>query len=421
MSKIRNIRKKILLLCGSLLFGLFVSELMLWVCSVSHPLPYTPDPFCGTRLRANFSGLFTKEGKAYVETNSAGHRDVERVVSKPADTIRIAVLGDSFAEALQVDASETFWSLLESQFEDEKPWGDKKVEVLNFGVSGYGTAQELQMLRNYVWRYDPDYVMLAFFSGNDVVDNSATLRGGQVKPYYTIVADQLVLDESFKELDAYQAGHSSLTKFKVWCINHSRLLQLANVWKDALQNGNKPKGRFAELVELGLDPKIYVAPETDDWKAAWEVTFRLLQEMNAEVKSRGAKFSVVSLSNAIQVDPDIQKRKEFIEEHGIENLYFADKKVEGFCRAESIPCLTLAPKLSQAVVQHQLETDSPLFLHGFSNTSLGSGHWNEKGHALAAQLIFQSLLQWYPNRLADRINEGSDDAAAKDRNEPNDR
>jgi hypothetical protein len=30
-------------------------------------------------------------------------------------------------------------------------------------------------------------------------------------------------------------------------------------------------------------------------------------------------------------------------------------------------------------------------LHGFANTQLGGGHWNERGHALAAELITERL------------------------------
>jgi hypothetical protein len=31
--------------------------------------------------------------------------------------------------------------------------------------------------------------------------------------------------------------------------------------------------------------------------------------------------------------------------------------------------------------------DENVFLHGFKNTELGTGHWNENGHQLAGKLI----------------------------------
>jgi len=40
----------------------------------------------------------------------------------------------------------------------------------------------------------------------------------------------------------------------------------------------------------------------------------------------------------------------------------------------------------------QREADAKhVFLHGFQNTKAGFGHWNEAGHALAAELIAQDL------------------------------
>src|SRR5205814_6625220 len=52
----------------------------------------------------------------------------------------------------------------------------KKIEVLNFGVSGYGTAQELLTLREQVWKYSPDIVMLAITTNNDITDNLRALK-----------------------------------------------------------------------------------------------------------------------------------------------------------------------------------------------------------------------------------------------------
>ena len=53
----------------------------------------------------------------------------------------------------------------------------KRVEVLNFGCDGYGTAQEFILLRDRVWRYAPDVVVLAVFTGNDIRNNSLVLEG----------------------------------------------------------------------------------------------------------------------------------------------------------------------------------------------------------------------------------------------------
>ena len=37
---------------------------------------------------------------------------------------------------------------------------EQSFEVLSFGVSGYSTAQELLALRQHVWQFDPDIVLI---------------------------------------------------------------------------------------------------------------------------------------------------------------------------------------------------------------------------------------------------------------------
>ena len=136
-------------MCGCL-FGWLLAEGMLILAGVSFPLPYQSDPHCGTRLRPGFHGYWSKEGGANFEVNSAGFRDREHTLDKPTDVIRVAVLGDSYIEALQVSTEAMFATVLEQELNSRKVFGQQRVEVLSFGVSGFGTAQELLMLRHHV-------------------------------------------------------------------------------------------------------------------------------------------------------------------------------------------------------------------------------------------------------------------------------
>src|SRR5262249_26814814 len=133
-----------------------------------------------------------------VRVNSAGFRGPEWTVAKPPGTFRIAVLGDSFTEAPQVAYEQTFCSVLEGELARCGALTGKKVQVLNFGTDGYGTAQELVTLRRHAWRYSPDLVVLAFFSGNDLRNNSVTLEGDKCRPFYVYDGDKLVLGGPFE-------------------------------------------------------------------------------------------------------------------------------------------------------------------------------------------------------------------------------
>ena len=97
-------------------------------------------------LRPGAAGWWnSKRGAPYVEINSDGLRDVEHSRAKNPQRLRIAVMGDSYAEAKQVSVDETFWSVAARELERCEALPAPGVEAINFGVSGYSTAQELRL------------------------------------------------------------------------------------------------------------------------------------------------------------------------------------------------------------------------------------------------------------------------------------
>ena len=77
-------------------------EIGLRIAGVSYPSFFTADEYRGVALRPGAEGWWLQEGEAYIRINSAGLRDRERTKVKPANTVRVAVLGDSYAAAFQV-------------------------------------------------------------------------------------------------------------------------------------------------------------------------------------------------------------------------------------------------------------------------------------------------------------------------------
>jgi len=349
---------------------------------VSYPSFYTYDTATGAALRPNAEGRWLKEGKSYVKINKDGLNDREHSQQKPDSVIRIAVLGDFYAEAFQVPREKAFWSVLESRMNDKicPALNGKQVEVINFGVSGFGTAQELKMLRSRVWRYKPDIVLLAFTTGNDVRNNHPELEKSSYKPYFYYSDDDLVLDDSFLESSGFRLRISWIGRIRYFFIDRSRVLQLVIHVKNQMTASRQvdQTGQHQYLGEAGLDSAIYKAPETTEWKEAWRVTEGLLRLINEEVSAKGAEFLLMPLSNSIQVNPDADVRKSFIRQLGINDLIYPDNRLRDFAAAEGIEHLILAPGLQQWA-----ETES-VCIHGFENAARCSGHWNEIGHRLAA-------------------------------------
>ncbi len=358
-----------------------MAEVLLLIGGVEHPIFDRPDPVFGSALIEGSEGWQQREGRAYIRVNSRGFRDHERSTAKPPGTLRIAVLGDSFTEARQVAFEATFCSVIEQELQRRRWAGGRTIEVLNFGVSGYGTTQQLLTLQHRVWTYDPDIVLLAFYTGNDISDNSPTLSGAAVAPYHRYRNGELILDRSFVETEAFRARQGLLMSAASSALRHSRLLQLLNhvrlAWKLAARSGARG---FAGPNEPGTRTALYAAPTDPAWIDAWRVTEDLLAQMNREATARGLPFLMVSLSSGIQVHPDAALRQAFRDQASVADLFYPDRRVRAVGRREGFPVLLLGPAFQKHAEQRGV------FLHGFEPL-LGWGHWNEQGHALAGQLI----------------------------------
>lgn len=109
---------------------------------------------------------------APVRTNSLGLRDDEIPFEKPPGEVRILSLGDSFTFALGVRFEDLYVQKLERQL--EKLDASRRFQVINAGVAGYNTTQELSFLIADGFRYEPDLITLGFY-WNDLIGNEKPL------------------------------------------------------------------------------------------------------------------------------------------------------------------------------------------------------------------------------------------------------
>ena len=304
--------------------------------------------------------------------------------AKPPNTLRIAVLGDSMTEGSQVAVKNIFSSILENDLNKCNLFGEKKVEVINFGVSDYGTAQELIVLREKVWLYDPDFVLLAIFTQNDISNNSAALEKQKMRPFFTYQGDELLLDNSFRYLKEFKIKTSWAWRGLLFISQYSRTIQLLNKTRHRLMGNEKRFIRLnVQMDQLGIS--VYFHPKNKEWNEAWKITESLIIKMRDETKQRGAKFMIATLSNDIQVHPNLQVQQDFIKENGLNDLFYPESRIEEFATKNKISNLILAPKLAEYAQRNGV------FLHGFENYRVGFGHWIENGHKLAGHLLAEKF------------------------------
>jgi hypothetical protein len=376
---------RLALLAFGLLVGLALTETAVRVLGVGRPGLYIYDADRGWALQPGAHAWQNKEGHAYVSVSSAGLRDREHQYRKPGNTLRIAFLGDSFTEAKQVSAEQTFCAIVQRRLNALHAFAGKSIETLNFGVDSYGTAQELMTLRHQVWKFSPDVVVLDVFTGNDIRNDSIDLEGDKCQPFFSYRDGELVLSGPFQESAWFRL--QCRARFES---QRSALLNVLGQLRSALRARRRRRRAIANArptqgIELGLDDWIYRPPDDPQRREAWKVAEGEIEMIHQEVAAHGALFLVVTLSNGVQVYPDPALRLAYMRHSGLATLFYPDQRIKALGERMDFPVLNLAPPLQAYADQHHV------FLHGFRDTQLGFGHWNPEGHLRAGELIADRL------------------------------
>ncbi len=372
-----------LLVCISFFVSFLVCEATLRLMDVSYPVFHGFDPVRGRVLEPGKEGWFRGEGEAYVKINSAGFRDVEHMIQKPENTYRILVLGDSYTEARQVALEDTFGRKVEQQLQSCERFFPKRVEVINFGVPGYGNAEELLTLRALGWDYAPDLVLTMFFSGNDLLDNFPQAKPNDdeyiPRPYFHYDQGRLKLTYNFDEFSPLLLKYRLL----LWGVHSFRTLELVNRANRVLSARRIGQNRENAFRETGLSEFVYAPPQVPIYEEAWMITEEILKLMHKEVDEHGADFLLVTATSPNQIDTEQQVLVK--SRLGVRRLDYPERRLQRLGETAGFPVLNLLYEFQQYAEKHGV------YLHGFPNTKLGVGHWNEKGHDLAATLITKKI------------------------------
>lgn len=131
-----------------------------------------PDARCGWKLIPDRTTRLRWLGYDYrVTANSLGFPGPEYPAAREPGAWRILVTGDAFTSAEGVDTELAWPRLLEKDLEKELSAlaPGRRVEVLNFAVTGYGPNQYAAVVEAYAPVYRPDTVVIGLF-GNDFQD-----------------------------------------------------------------------------------------------------------------------------------------------------------------------------------------------------------------------------------------------------------
>ena len=335
----RGILINLSLIIVSTLFALFLSEIALRVMGLK-PLYVSPerdrfwkyDSLLGWVHQPGQEGSFeTPQFRTVVRINEKGLRDGEHSYERQNDRKRILVLGDSFAWGYGVEESERFSQLIEKSLD---------VEVINAGVSGYSTDQELLWYRSEGIKYETDLVILVL-AGNDVGDNDHEIVS---TIYYK---PRFVLEEGRLALKGYPVPKTSPQGRFVYSLSQRSAFAyfLVQRYFDFLS----VYGQIKVNSESSNSPGSSISAKNEPFK----LTIALLDEIRNIAESRKAKFMIVATDRWWN-SPSEETYKDFINTLRTEGFSVLD--------VESMPGF-----------------DSEVMLIP------DDGHWNQSGHKFVAE------------------------------------
>jgi lysophospholipase L1-like esterase len=344
---------------------------------------YRYDPEVGTWHIENFTGDYISQDFEVrgIHINSFGMRDKERTLEKKEGVLRIAVLGDSMTEGSEVKNDETYSSQLEQIL-------GEKVEVLNFGVSGFGTAHEYATYVHKVRQFKPDIVIVGFLAANDMRNNSKELEmlynGGAHSD-----APYLMRDESgdwvLEPVPPKASAQNPIILFLKRHVALYRFLWYEKQYLTGLLRDTPPETPAGE----GENVQAYLArlsapPEGQDkaFQEAWAATDELVRMLHSAVEEDGGTLIVAMLAGAMDVTPDPREALEKQFNAPLPEAFDIDyprEHMRTLSMREGISFLDLTPTFRAYRDEHQLE--APYFSYPHD------GHWSKLGHMLAAETL----------------------------------
>ncbi|NUQ61748.1 MAG: hypothetical protein HUU20_04620 [Pirellulales bacterium] len=340
------------------------------------------NPIVGQRFLPCFEGeVYDDEAgrEVFLRFSRDGLRGPDRPREKPAGIRRLAIFGDSMVASVGVDEADSMTARLERMLNDRQR--GVRWEVLNCGVSGSSTGQQMVLYREVVSQYRPEIVLGAFFVGNDLCDNSCRLSSNP-RIYFDLDASGNLVQLPFSAKRAI-AGQ--------WLNRHSRFY----VWqKNAMNNARHRVSAGAGAISPG--DWVFCSRESQDIAHAWQLTAALLAQFQREVENRGGRFAVVLVPSAMQVCDDCFQA--LVSNAREDSPYFdplhPNRRLAEICRRAGIPLWPLTDDFRRAAPSADSRIVSErLFLKGV-------GHFNEQGSLVAARSIYRFLTEGDPERVA---------------------
>jgi lysophospholipase L1-like esterase len=367
-----QVRANVALLAGSMTISLVGAEATLRL------IDFRPGELRLYREAPDGSGLFrlkpnldivTRIGaqRITIRTNSRGMRWREVSYASADGRKRIAFVGDSFTFGLWADRVEnSFVGIVAARLE---PLG---VEVLNFGVPGYGLRDSEALIRDEVLRFKPDHVVVMFFNGNDFLDTYLgteryrVSRGGWLETQWDRIEPKIPLEFRTRR-PAHEFGLNRLYLYEI--VKYA----VKSAWPavgEAVNRGNPGEAQAITDTSYLSDAFWSRTTYSPFAKAAKLMTLEALKDIRQLCERNGSRLIVMTIPGIEQV---------YIPDAGFGSGYdrsLPQKFVQEFAESHDIGYLDLLPALRRYVS----EQNASLYYRN-------EGHFRNEGHSVVGNEI----------------------------------
>ena len=347
-----------------------VLELLFTIAGVGQEEFLKYDPVMGCSPMPGRKLTYRWEGYSRSSFNSHGMRDRELSKSKAPGVVRVAMLGDSLTEALQVNRNESFPYLFEQKLNTgtEKP----KFEVLNFGVGSYYLPQKYLRLKHLALDFNPDLVILEMRTCETLELMPKPLSNMiSARPFFLVDANNNLVENHSYQLQWNQSKEAGRMRATSWLREHSSLWGVAGLCMQRLST--KPpafsSAKIAKKDAAGKDePVSFKFVPIDPYLK--RLTRALILQAKQECQKQNCPMAIVYVTSLRGLRHD--EEEAFLEQTA---------------KDLGIPFLNLRKPVEQNVHSSK----EPLYL----------SHFAPRGHKMVADELMSFVKKAYPDLFSD--------------------
>jgi lysophospholipase L1-like esterase len=346
------------------------------------------DPVVGWRLKPGEymvkpKDSFTKH-EVYVNALGLRNRDIPEV--RDEGVTRVLILGDSFTYG-GTNPSKTIFPVLLEQILNQHST-QPKFEVINAGVPGFSTAQELLLMEELAKENVTADIYLVMAFPNDILEDArlfcSDMTVNRSSPAFVLDGQGRLVLEYLPEEGGRRAPEPdspkklrSLSRTKIIGVLRHRLGSYIQTKPGLLRFFNK----LGFKVEFPRMPALIAGwYDQEILSQGVPLMSALLAELKRQAQADGGKLVVCYIPSELQVYPDVYVplvKRTFPGSpqvaEWLEDQTRPQRIVGEICRTQDTPFLDLLPVMQQ-------NNTKTLYI-------AADGHFNKTGHALVASVL----------------------------------